>query len=403
MGLDMGQTVLQLDQLTQAVRGASEARDARLTALINAAAGIDPETATEKTADTRQRPYLAAEVEESPLGTYPPTEPPADWVVAAVDGSHIDVDRHLPVACYLLNFGGCVLTYGSNPDATLFSHPHLATTPQELYISDPTNSTGEEMISGALLGLVRTVKELETLAKTVEECPPGLPVLGLVDGSLVLWGLSGQAYRPYVSDAIINDGLLPAMKRLEKLAETRPVALAAYVSFPRSTEAVNAVRCSLCPHDNAVCTQSCNNRRSTQQPCDGANEFLDRDIFQRLLEPGWRSPVYKTNSSVSRESYDEAHKVYFFYVNAGEEIGRVEVPKWVAKNETLLSLTHSLVWDQCQRGQGYPVAISESHEQAVVSAGDRRVFRRLLTNSLERQGLSAATSQKDRSKRSPWV
>ena len=403
MGLDIGQTVLQLDQLSQAVRGASEARDARLTALINAAAGIDPETATEKTADTRQRPYLAAEVEESLLGTYPPTEPPADWVVAAVDGSHIDVDRHLPVACYLLNFGGCVLTYGSNPNATLFSDPYLATAPEELYISDPTNSTGEEMISGALLGLVRTVKELETLAKTVEECPPGLPVLGLVDGSLVLWGLSGQAYRPYVSDAIINDGLLPAMKRLEKLAETRPVALAAYVSFPRSTEVVNAVRCSLCPHDNAVCTESCNNRRSTQQPCDGANEFLDRDIFQRLLEPGWRSPVYKTNSSVSRESYDEAHKVYFFYVNAGEEIGRVEVPKWVAKNETLLSLTHSLVWDQCQRGQGYPVAISESHEQAVVSAGDRRVFRRLLTDSLERQGLSAATSQKDRSKRSPWV
>jgi hypothetical protein len=403
MGLDMGQTVLQLDQLTQSVRGASQAREERLTALINAAAGIDPDTAAEKTSDTRQRPYLAAEVDESLLGAYPPPEPPADWVVAAVDGSHIDVDRHLPVACYLLNFGGCVLTYGSQPDATLFSRPHLATTPEELYISDPANSMGEEIISGPLLGLVRTVKELETLANTVEQCPPSLPVLGLVDGSLVLWGLSGQAYRPYVSEAIITNGLLPAMKRLEKLAETRPVALAAYVSFPRSTEAINAVRCSLCPHDSTVCTQSCNNRRSAQQPCNNANEFLDRDLFQRLLEPGWRSPVYKTNSSVSSDSYDEANKVYFFYLNAGEEIGRVEIPKWVAKNETLLSLAHGLVWDQCQRGQGYPVAISESHEQAVVSAGDRRVFRRMLTDSLERQGLSAATSQKDRSKRSPWV
>jgi len=403
LGLDMGQTVLQLDRLTQSVRGASQAREDRLTALINAAASIDPETAAEKTSDTRQRPYLAAEVDESLLGAYPPLEPPADWVVAAVDGSHIDVDRHLPVACYLLNFGGCVLTYGSQPDATLFSQPHLATTPEELYISDPANSMGEEMISGPLLGLVRTVKELETLADTVEQCPPGLPVLGLVDGSLVLWGLSGQAYRPYVTDAIINDGLLPALKRLEKLSETRPVALAAYVSYPRSAEAVNAVRCSLCPHDNTICTKSCNNRRSAQQPCNSANEFLDRNLFQRLLEPGWRSPVYKTNSSVSRDSYDEANKVYFFYVNAGEEIGRVEVPKWVAKNETLLSLTHGLVWDQCQRGQGYPVAISESHEQAVVSAGDRRVFIRMLTDSLERQGLSAATSQKDRSKRSPWV
>jgi len=399
----MGQTVLQLDQLTQSVRGASEARDQRLTALINAAAGVDPDTAASKTGDTEQRPYLAAQVEESLLGAYPPAEPPADWVVAAVDGSHIDVDRHLPVACYLLNFGGCVITYGSQPDATLFSHPHLATTPDELYISDPSNSMAEEMVSGALLGLVRTVKELETLANTVEQCPPELPVLGLVDGSLVLWGLSGQAYRPYVTDAIINNGLLPAMKRLEKLAETRPVALAAYVSYPRSTEAVNAVRCSLCPHEPSVCTQSCNNRRSSQQPCNNANEFLDRDLFQRLLEPGWRSPVYKTNSSVSRDSYDEANKVHFFYVNAGEEIGRIEIPKWVAKNEALLSLTHSLVWDQCQRGQGYPVAISESHEQAVVSAGDHRVFRRMLTDSLERQGLSAATSQKDRSKRSPWV
>ncbi len=403
MGLDMGQTVLQLDRLTQSARRDSEAREERLTSLLNAASGIDLDTAAQSTSDTKQRPYLAAQVEESLLGVYPPPDPPADWVVAAVDGSHIDVDRHLPVACYLLNFGGCVLTYGSNPGATLFSQPHLATTPEELYLSDPKNSNSEELISGALLGLVRTVRELETLANTVEQCLPGLPVLALVDGSLVLWGLSGQAFRPYVSDAIIRDGLLPAMNRLESLAEARPVALAAYMSFPRSTEVVNAVRCSLCPHDLSICAESCNNRRSTQQPCARANDFLDRDLFQRLLEPGWRSPVYKTNSSVSRESYDESNKVYFFYLNAGEEIGRVEVPKWVAKNETLLSLAHGLVWDQCQRGQGYPVAISESHEQAVINAGDRRVFRRLLTDSLERQGLSAATSQKDRSKRSPWV
>ena len=399
----MGKTVLQLDQLTQSARQDSEAREERLSALVNVASNIDSDTAASKTSDTKQRPYLAAQVEESLLGAYPPPDPPADWVVAAVDGSHIDVDRHLPVACYLLNFGGCVLTYGSQPDASLFSQPHLATSPEELYLSDPKNPNGEEMISGPLLGLVRTVRELETLANTVEQCPPGLPVLALVDGSLVLWGLSGKAFPAYVSDAIIRDGLLPAMKRLKQLAEARPVALAAYVSYPRSTEVVNAVRCSLCPHELGVCAQSCNNRRSTQQPCNGANDFLDRDLFQRLLEPGWRSPVYMTNSSVSRESYDDDNKVFFFYVNTGQEIGRVEVPRWVAKNETLLSLAHGLVWDQCQRGQGYPVAISESHEQAVVTAGDRRVFRRMLTDSLERQGLSTVTSQKDRSKRSPWV
>ena len=399
----MGQTVLQLDQLTQSVLGDSQAREERLTALINAASRVDRETATEKTCDTKQRPYLAGEVLESLLGAYPPAEPPNDWAVAAVDGSHIDVDRHLPIACYLLNFGGCVLTYGSCPDATMFSHPHLAVNQEELYISNPVNRNQEESISGAVLGLVRTIKELDTLADTVEQCPTDLPVLGLVDGSLVMWPLSGQAYPQYVKDEIIGGGLIPAMRRLEKMSETRPVALAAYVSYPRSAETLNAVRCSLCPNDVNTCTQSCNNRRSAQQPCNNANDFLDRDLFERLLDPGWRSPIYKTNSSVSRDSYDESNKVYFFYVNAGEEIGRVEVPQWVAKSETLLSLTHSLVWDQCRRGQGYPVAISESHEQAVVNTGDRRVFRRMLIDSLERQGLSGATSQKDRSKRSPWV
>jgi len=399
----MGQTVLQLDQLTQSVHGDSQAREERLTALINTAARVDRETAAEKTGDTKQRPYLAAEVLESLLGAYPPAEPPNDWAVAAVDGSHIDVDRHLPVACYLLNFGGCVLTYGRRPDATLFSHPHLAVNEEELYISNPNNRNQEESISGAVLGLVRTIKELDTLADTVEQCPTDLPVLGLVDGSLVMWPLSGQAYPQYVKDEIIGGGLIPAMRRLEKMSETRSVALAAYVSYPRSAETLNAVRCSLCPNDVNTCTQSCNNRRSAQQPCNNANDFLDRDLFERLLDPGWRSPVYKTNSSVSRDSYNESSKVYFFYVNAGEEIGRVEVPQWVAKSETLLSLTHSLVWDQCRRGQGYPVAISESHEQAVVNTADRRVFRRMLIDSLEHQGLSAATSQKDRSKRSPWV
>ena len=399
----MGQTVLQLDQLTQSVLGDSQAREERLTALINAASRVDRETATEKTCDTKQRPYLAAEVLESLLGAYPPAEPPNDWAVAAVDGSHIDVDRHLPIACYLLNFGGCVLTYGSCPDATMFSHPHLAVNQEELYISNPVNRNQEESISGAVLGLVRTIKELDTLADTVEQCPTDLPVLGLVDGSLVMWPLSGQAYPQYVKDEIIGGGLIPAMRRLEKMSETRPVALAAYVSYPRSAETLNAVRCSLCPNDVNTCTQSCNNRRSAQQPCNNANDFLDRDLFERLLDPGWRSTIYKTNSSVSRDSYDESNKVYFFYVNAGEEIGRVEVPQWVAKSETLLSLTHSLVWDQCRRGQGYPVAISESHEQAVVNTGDRRVFRRMLIDSLEQQGLSGATSQKDRSKRSPWV
>jgi hypothetical protein len=403
MSLDLGETVAQLDRLSQSVRYSADAREKRLAALLEAVWAVPSDAAQALTKGDTGRPFLAAQATDVLLGNYPPPDPPADWTVAAVDGSHIDVDRHLPVHCYLLNFGGCVLTYGTNPDATLFSRPYLSTQAEELYISDPNNPTGEEAVSGSLLGLVRTVKELQTLADTVEGQPTGIPVLALIDGSLVMWGLSGQAYRPFVRDAIVRDGLLPALDRFEALAAKWPVALAAYISFPRSTEVVNAFRCVLCPHSQSICSNSCNNRRSTLQPCSEADEFLDRDVFQRILAPGWRSPVYRTNSSVPRDHYGERNQINFFYINAGEEIGRVEVPAWVAENEALLSLAHGLVWDQCRRGQGYPVAISESHEQAVINAGDRRVFRRMLIDSLERQGVPAATSEKDRSKRTPWL
>ena len=60
-----------------------------------------------------RRPYLSARTGlEGLLGSRPPPDVPADWTALSVDGSHIDVDRHLPLRCHLTNLGGCVITYG---------------------------------------------------------------------------------------------------------------------------------------------------------------------------------------------------------------------------------------------------------------------------------------------------
>ena len=403
MTFDLGEVALQLDQVAQDLGRTQNDRELRLKDLLDSAAQVDPASALEATHAASERPYLAAHTEEALVGGYAIPSAPADWCVAAVDGSHIDVDRHLPVSCFLINLGGCVLTYGCQPDAEFFSQPYLATDPLELYLIDPANTAQEEAVTGPLLGLMRTVRELECLAEVASELPNGLPVLALVDGSLVLWGLSGQGYKPFVRDAIIRDRFLPALEKLRSLSEHRPVTLAAYVSLPRSTEVVNAVRCSLCPHEVPRCRSACGNRRSVLSPCNLANEFLDRELFQRLLHPGWRSPIYRTNSSVPREYYGDEQQVYFYYLHAGEEIARVEVPEWVAHDKRLLDLGHSLILDQCQRGQGYPVAISEAHEQAVVRTADRRLFRNMVSEALEREGLFAYTSEKERSKRTPWL
>ncbi len=403
MSLDLGETILQVDQVAAALRPGYRDRQTRLKLLLREAAAVSPELAREKTRSFYD-PFLAAEVQDTLLGATEAPPPPADWAAVAVDGSHIDVDRHLPLGCYLINLGGCVLTYGRQAEARFFSQPYVAYRQEELYLQDPEQPTAEEAVAGPLLGLLRTVRELERLAAVVKEVPPDLPVLALVDGTLVLWGLAGQGYRPFVRDAILKTGLLPALEELRQLAQQgRRLALAAYVSLPRVTEVANAIRRCLCPNELAHCRESCSNRRSHRTPCSDANDFLDRELFAELLSPYQRSPIYRTNSSVPREHYGPEQQVCFYYLHAGEEIARVEVPQWVVDDADLLTLSHSLLAEQCRRGQGYPAAISEAHEQAVVSGRDRQLFRRMIAETLEQQGLPAYTSQKERSKQRPWL
>ena len=323
--------------------------------------------------------------------------------MASVDGSHIDIDRHIPVRCYLINLGGCLLTYGSQPDARLFSRPRLYTEEDELYItSSVPGSEGTVSVEGPLVGLKRAVEEVKGLASVVEETPSGSSVLALIDGSLVLWGLAGSGYQPFVRDEIVNCGLIPALGELREMAQSRTLAVAAYISLPRSTEVVNTLRLYLCPNDMAECRQHCSSHRSSRTPCDTVNGFLDRHLFQELLEPGERSSLYLTNSSISREFYGP-HQVYFYYMNTGEEIARIEVPQWVAQGEGPLDLSHALILDQCRRGMGYPAAIAEAHEQAVVTGPDRESFKQLLEDALARKRLPVYTSEKARSKRMRWL
>lgn len=402
MSLDLGKTILQLDNASQNFRHTFNDRQSRLATLIRQASEISPEIAQEKTAAAGNRPYMAAQVEESLLSSVAPGYPPEDWCTISVDGSHIDVDRHLPVQCYLVNLGGCVLTYGSQPDAVFFNEPQLCAEPTELFLIDRASVTNEIAVTGQLLGILRTVQELEYLVKVVEESRLDLPTLALIDGTLVLWGLSGEGYPSFVRKHILHERFLPALEKLRILAEQRPVMLAAYVSLPRTTEVANAIRCCLCPYDSRQCQEFCNNRRAAQAPCNVANGFLDRDIFTDYLEPGYRSPLYRTNPAAAQEYYGE-QQVYFYYLNSGEEIARVEVPQWAAADKEMLALGHSMIVEQCQKGQGYPVAISESHEQAVINGSDRQLFRQMLIETLERQGLPTYISEKERSKSAPWL
>jgi GNAT superfamily N-acetyltransferase len=229
----------------------------------------------------------------------------------------------------------------------------------------------------------------------MEAVEPSLPTLGLMDGSLILWGVAAQGFPAFVREALLERGFLPAMERTKALAAGRPLALASYISHTASTDVVNALRIALCPFDPPDCDKHC---RGRDKGCAGLDRVDDRMLFAELLSPGERSPIFATASSVVRQYYGE-HKVFFFYIKTDEEVARVEVPRWVAREPARLGLAHSLVVDSCRRGRGYPVALMEAHQLAVLTGAHREQFWGLVSRALEAEGLPAPTSAKAMSKR----
>ena len=121
-----------------------------------------------------------------------------------------------------------------------------------------------------------------------------------------------------------------------------------------------------------------------------------------LLEEGGRSELFKSNFHVARNYYGD-NEITFFYLNTGYEIARVEMPAWASEKRGNIDLVHAVVMEQCRKGGGYPTALMEAHEQAVISTSDRQYFLNLVEEVLERNGIEFTTSQKDRSKRLRWL
>jgi len=399
VSLNLTRVVAQVGNMVAKLKAGSEERQRRLNyaldVLHNQASDFD--YLKRKIASSRTTWLVAGLVDGLDLHyKAPPT--PTEFTILATDGSHIDVDRHRSTRCYLINIGSVVLHYGDSPSATLDSFPSLYSGDEDLVIT-PTGVKGrEQLIEGTLLGIKRSVDECYQLTKLAAELPSGSSSLALLDGSLILWGL--EAYPEFVAEALLDKGFLSYLDDIRKLSNGKRLALASYISFSRSTDVVNTLRVALCPQDILDTDLHC--KTCEKRDCDKVAGVRDRELFLNLLSQGERSALFISQSSIVQKRYG-GHQVYFFYLRVDDEIARVEIPHWVAMDESRLSLTHSLVLDQCQRGQGYPVALSEAHEQAVVTGADRENFWQLVESSLVEEHLPTLSSAKSFSKRTRWV
>ena len=189
----------------------------------------------------------------------------------------------------------------------------------------------------------------------------------LFDGSLIFWHLEAK-------DLVFRDAYLSkyivSLLQLHK----QKISTASYISAPKSRELINLIKLHLSNFDHT-------NISSYQH----IERLADGGLLTRILPLHHRSIIFKNNSSISQFYPDSVHP-YFFYINVGFEIGRVEIPAWVAHDQALVNHVASVILDQSIKGGGYPVALAEAHEQAVVKGPDREFFYHLFMKmSLERK------------------
>lgn len=397
MPLNLAALSQQLTELGQHARALGPAEEAALDLALKAlranAADYDR---LGKIAQQRDRAPFRAALPLGPLdlrGALPTL--PADHTIIATDGSQIEPDRHGPVLCHLINLGSALIRYGRQPSASLVSKPLLRFRREELYLEP--NSRHPMLIQERVLGLQRAVAETTRLADLAEaevgEEGEGRVVLGLQDGTLLLssWG---QGSESRALDVLINE-FLAGLSRLRRLG----VPLASYVSRPRSSDVVNLLRLAICPWPDETCDEHCRGKSPLETECAVLAEVPDRAVFAALpLALGERGAIFRSSWSTSLAKYGE-HEIHFFYLNVGDEIARVEVPEWVADDVDLLNLVHAAVVCQSRLGQGYPRALIEAHEQAVVTASDRRGYEALVSLALQSAGLRPTASEKELSKR----
>jgi hypothetical protein len=410
MTLDFQRLAAQLDELGPHLRSQDEQAGRRLDRALDAMRdwARRPDDLSRRLAEA-QTSWRPAEPLGEPLdAAFDAPSAPDDYIALATDGSHIDVERHNPLPCYLLNVGWARVRYGRAPDAELANLPELAYGDQRLALSDPIDASRQAPVRGNLLAAVRAVREVEMLAELAAASDPELPTLALVDGTFLLWGLAREEITAQVKRLLLDEGMIPALDRLQAIAQERTILAAGYVSRPDRAEVVHSLRLAACPMPKVDC-RACPRRDDGSRPCDDVGVATDRQLFDKVLAPGQRSAVFvrqPTPGSIEAQYYGE-HRPAAFYLrtpaDGADEIACVEMPLWLARDGERVTLLHSLLIDQCRRNMGYPLALMEAHEQAVITGPERESFRLLMESQVAAEGLAASTSAKAMSKRGRWL
>jgi len=312
----------------------------------------------------------------------PPT-PPTTATIIATDGSQIMPDRHAAYLYYLINVGGIIYHHGSSDQPDVFSEP-------EIFYPDDTDAAIDDFNSSSgAVSIERDIAEIETLAKkTVANRHEASPLISIVDQRLLYWPIGGAGV---ADNAAVTEwgNHMTAMRHAGTL-------LAGYIDRPGTSSVVTLLRTLTAIDEPDFDWKSLGMRKATLG-------VTDIDIFKPLLAPGQRSAVfaYISPPNDSFVEQDAANEVCFFYLNPGvrgNQIARVDIPRWVAENPDDVATVHALIISQCRIMGDYPYVLARADEMAVVGRQDASELNFMLDVIMQRHGITADITAKQGSK-----
>lgn len=309
----------------------------------------------------------AIPVKEALNSHYPLPELPEEATLIAADGSQIFADRHAEVNYCLVNTGAICMRYGSTHAPTTSIHSRLIYAEQLEGMSDER------------LSLQRDLAERERLLELAKEAQP--PVITLTDGPLELWTSTLEAGRVAGE---FKHSLEHYLEVLDGLRQIQAIT-AGYVDKPGADLVVRLIEVADTRDDDLA-------EIKKYRPFKGVS---DRELFREVLPAGERSAVFGIQSRSSKP-YQGELSLHFFYLNVGTPakayLARVELPRWVSENETMLNSLHALLVNQCRMigARAYPYLLHRAHETALVSLEDKEQVTQMIVNELRRRGLEVA-------------
>jgi NurA domain len=293
----------------------------------------------------------------------------SNYWVYSIDGSQIYPDRHQGISCSLINVGIVKLHYGDSSSAQLESIPYVFT-------ADESNEYDNAV---DWVNCRRQEYEFSHALTFQPSLSSSTPSLLLFDGSLIFWHLNSENLEMHA------EFLSSYLGSLYQLSQKK-MLFASYISCSKSKELVNLLRLELSDFD------------PTNEAYKKIDHLVDTHIASFFLAPYERTTVFQNHATISA-SYPDLIKPYFFYLHNGYEIGRVEIPAWIAQDARKVDHVAQLILDQSIKGYGYPVAIAEAHEQAVIKGPDREFFYQLINQIGIKQKRSVRPSIKSMKKR----